>query len=374
MQQPNNADILTTNVLIIGKSGAGKSSLLNYLFDQKLEKTGVGAPITEKGIFPHDYELDSETKVRVYDTWGLEADKADEWQELVRNEIRKHDGQSIKDWFHTIIYCLNANSDRIEPFETDFISMLLKEGNNVTVVLTHCDVGRTKNTIDGIKRELNSKGVASNNIIEVSNEAKKLIGGKQTERFGKEKVWEKIKKGLWDKIIEKLPKDLRSQALAIIDEGKNLCYEKVDKTIKLRNVHSNKIFEELNEKCNQILVDCNDRIRQNYENKINEAIDFYLKIYNRFFAQNEQNAESRFNGNEEMLKYSMEKVEILNERFGLAFLMAMPGVNLLLPFMIADMKRDEYKEEIEKYIDKMKDNVYLDEKSLREHLEKMLME
>lgn len=374
MQQPNNADILTTNVLIIGKSGAGKSSLLNYLFDQKLEKTGVGAPITEKGIFPHDYELDSETKVRVYDTWGLEADKADEWQELVRNEIRKHDGQSIKDWFHTIIYCLNANSDRIEPFETDFISMLLKEGNNVTVVLTHCDVGRTKNTIDGIKRELNSKGVASNNIIEVSNEAKKLIGGKQTERFGKEKVWEKIKKGLWDKIIEKLPKDLRSQALAIIDEGKNLCYEKVDKSINIMNYHSNKKYEELNDKCNLILGECTDKIRKNYEEKIKEAVEFYLKIYSRFFADASGQSGSNFTEVEEMIKYSMEKVEILNEQFGFAFLMVMPGINLLLPFMIADIKRDEYKEEIDKYIDAMKAKVYLDEKSLREYLEKMHME
>lgn len=374
MQPQSSAEILTTNVLIIGKSGAGKSSLLNYLFDQKLEKTGVGAPITEKGIFPHDYVLDDETKVRVYDTWGLEADKADEWQDLVRTEIRKHDGQSIKDWFHTIIYCLNANADRIEPFETDFISMLLREGNNVTVVLTHCDLGRTKNTIEGIKNELNSKGVSLDNIIEVSNEAKKLIGGKQTERFGKEKVWEKIKKGLWDKIVEKLPKDLRNQSLVILEECRNNCYEVVKKSIKLSNIHSAKKFEEINDKCSNLLKECNETIRNNYSEKIGEAIEFYLKIYNRFFAESSVGSESVFINNETIVKYSMEKVEILNEKAGLFIMMVMPGINLILPFVIADIKRDEYKEEIDKQIENMKKKVYQDEISMRENLEKMLME
>ena len=33
---------IKTNVLIIGKSGVGKSSLLNYIFGKELEKTGAG--------------------------------------------------------------------------------------------------------------------------------------------------------------------------------------------------------------------------------------------------------------------------------------------------------------------------------------------
>lgn len=370
--QQNNPELLITNVLIIGKSGAGKSSLLNYLFDKKLENTGVGAPVTEKGIFPHEYELDANTKVNVYDTWGLEADKADEWQDLVRNEIRKHDASTIKDWFHTIIYCLNANSDRIEEFETDFISMLLNEGNNVTVVLTHCDLGKTKNTITGIKRALNEKGVASDNIIEVSNEAKKLIGGKQTERFGKEAVWIKIKKGLWDKIVEKLPKDLRRQALESIEDVQKECNALVDKTIKLRNIHSNKNYEELNEKCNELLGNLRESIIRNYNDKISEACDFYIKIYNRFFDGSEENKISHFSDNLDLLSYSMDKMDITNEQLGAMLLMSLPVINVMIPFMMADIKKDEYKEEIEKIIGNMKDKAYEDEKLLHDYLIKML--
>ena len=42
------------NVLLIGKSGAGKSALLNYLLGEEAELTGSGKPVTGKGVFPHD--------------------------------------------------------------------------------------------------------------------------------------------------------------------------------------------------------------------------------------------------------------------------------------------------------------------------------
>ena len=40
-----------TNVLLIGQSGVGKSSLLNYLFGKKIQETGVGKPVTGKGVY-----------------------------------------------------------------------------------------------------------------------------------------------------------------------------------------------------------------------------------------------------------------------------------------------------------------------------------
>ena len=60
---------IKTNVLIIGKSGVGKSSLLNYIFGKELEKTGAGKPISE-GINTHDYEYDDEFVISISDTEG----------------------------------------------------------------------------------------------------------------------------------------------------------------------------------------------------------------------------------------------------------------------------------------------------------------
>ena len=51
-------DGLSTNVLVIGRSGVGKSSLLNYLFEREIQKTGSGGAVTRKGIFPFKYKYD----------------------------------------------------------------------------------------------------------------------------------------------------------------------------------------------------------------------------------------------------------------------------------------------------------------------------
>lgn len=38
------------NVLILGKTGVGKSSLLNYIFETDKAETGAGRPVTEAKI------------------------------------------------------------------------------------------------------------------------------------------------------------------------------------------------------------------------------------------------------------------------------------------------------------------------------------
>ena len=37
-------DKIKTNILIAGKSGVGKSSLLNYIFGEEVAETGAGKP------------------------------------------------------------------------------------------------------------------------------------------------------------------------------------------------------------------------------------------------------------------------------------------------------------------------------------------
>lgn len=47
------------NVLLTGSTGAGKSSLINAVFGQKLAKTGTGVPITQHFTYVHSYFFDS---------------------------------------------------------------------------------------------------------------------------------------------------------------------------------------------------------------------------------------------------------------------------------------------------------------------------
>ena len=83
-----NLSIESTNVLIIGKSGVGKSSLVNYMFGKELQKVGVGAPVTKMEIKEFTYKYDDHFEMHIYDTWGLEpsVQKAEEWKRIVFEE------------------------------------------------------------------------------------------------------------------------------------------------------------------------------------------------------------------------------------------------------------------------------------------------
>ena len=173
----------STNVLIIGKSGVGKSSLLNYMFGRELQQVGVGAPVTKMEIKEFTYQYDDHFEMHIYDTWGLEpsAQKAEEWKNTIFKEIERHDSKKISDWFNTIIFCLNAKSSRIEDFELDIMEELLKEKNHMTIALTHCNSRSDPDGIvlrDSVKEELEKRGIDSiddRNFVFVSNVRKVLL-------------------------------------------------------------------------------------------------------------------------------------------------------------------------------------------------------
>ena len=58
----------TVNIMTVGKTGVGKSTLINSVFREKLAETGVGSPVTR-----HLRRYNKETiPISIYDTKGLE--------------------------------------------------------------------------------------------------------------------------------------------------------------------------------------------------------------------------------------------------------------------------------------------------------------
>ena len=151
------------NIIVAGKTGVGKSTLINSIFREKLAATGIGAPVTQtiKELTKKDFPL------RVYDSIGLEL--GSDRQQQVEDDINKviNDALSKGDedrFIHCIWYCINVNSNRIEPREEEFIDRLAKDNKNtgvpVIIVLTIAH-NKTlslemKEYID--KRNLNTQG------------------------------------------------------------------------------------------------------------------------------------------------------------------------------------------------------------------------
>ena len=159
-----NNDEIKLNLLILGKTGTGKSTLLNSLVGEKVEETGIGKPITERGIFPHETSINGKNVV-IYDSWGLEVDKSEEWEKIIKDELEKRGvDKDIKDWFHSVTYCIQAGGNRIEDFDKKIIKQFTDQKYNVVIALTKSDQISEEKTIEFIniiKKETNVETVIS---------------------------------------------------------------------------------------------------------------------------------------------------------------------------------------------------------------------
>ena len=116
----------TLNIIVAGKTGVGKSTLINSIFREKLAETGMGKPVTD-----HMRKLTKKgVPLSVYDTRGFELGK--DVQDEVKHEVMStiRNGLATKDInkaIHCIWYCINTASNRIESEEIDWIRELSKK-------------------------------------------------------------------------------------------------------------------------------------------------------------------------------------------------------------------------------------------------------
>lgn len=121
------------NLGLFGKTGVGKSTLVNAIFGAEIAATGIGEPVTRA---EHLYLHQSGT-LGVLDTRGLEVGRDNaaiiaELQDYLHGMRRK----PLADQLHVAWYCVRAGDRRFESTEADFVRALAALGVPVILVLT----------------------------------------------------------------------------------------------------------------------------------------------------------------------------------------------------------------------------------------------
>lgn len=333
-----------TNVLILGKTGVGKTSLCNYIFGAEVMKTGAGRPVTGMGIFTETLPLSPELVLHLYDSWGLEADKSESWKALIQEVLEQHNVREIREWFHTIIYCLSAKAARVEDFDLDMIRALGKEGNPVLVVLTHCDVMNVETAITAMRVAITTKtGVRNQDIVEVSSHAKKLLSGKTTQAFGKEKIIHRIKVNLLDSISGKMPQILATIGQEKINSWFKDCQEVVQKQVSFLNPTSGKKEISRNDFFDRYAQEIVEEIGRESDALFNEAYEFYT-VFSRQFSGNALVEVTDQQRMPQITHFQIKKSDKIGTSIAGAVLLAIPVVGLLGKFAIQEKTRAYYRE------------------------------
>ncbi len=128
-----NAAIGRFNLAIFGKTGVGKSTLINAIFGEEVARTGIGEPVTRGS---HLY-VDKVGHLGIVDTQGLEVGKDD--KEIIgelNKAMREMRRLPLSEQLHVAWYCVRGMDRRFEEAEADFIRKLDDLGLPVILVLT----------------------------------------------------------------------------------------------------------------------------------------------------------------------------------------------------------------------------------------------
>lgn len=168
------------NVLLVGRTGVGKSALINAVFGDDVAKSGHGLPITQGFTC---YSADH-VPINVYDSAGWEGgtEKDAEFSKSLNQFLKKHDINAV--W-----YAVDAVGARFTDFDVKLHQKTFKKYTTV-IVLTKCDIASDEQIID-ILRAIAVANVPVEEILQVSASPIMDLHEGEQKRFSPQEIVQK---------------------------------------------------------------------------------------------------------------------------------------------------------------------------------------
>ncbi|WP_028520890.1 GTPase domain-containing protein [Ruminococcus flavefaciens] len=134
---------MNANIVIMGQSGNGKSTIVNAIMRKEVAPTGKGTAVTTKNqIYSTSYRLGNDFwSLNLYDTVGIElSDKITQATLIdIEEHLRKSQMQSSTFDVNVVWFCINNRSSRFQDYEIDLIRKLSYEYEiPFVIVMTQC--------------------------------------------------------------------------------------------------------------------------------------------------------------------------------------------------------------------------------------------
>ena len=121
------------NLAVFGKTGVGKSTLVNAIFGSEVAATGVGKPVTQ-GL---DYHRHPGGLLGLYDSEGFETGASgDDILAALRSRVAESRALPVDQQIHAAWYLVRWSDRRFEVRQGDFVRALSDLGLPVIMVIT----------------------------------------------------------------------------------------------------------------------------------------------------------------------------------------------------------------------------------------------
>lgn len=221
------------NIAILGKTGVGKSSFCNYIFNEPLSRTGEGKPVTtwEENFQKTSTHYNNYT-LNIFDTVGIEADNFDRWNMEFNKFLDSRDysyNTKPMDWIHCIFYLINASAARVEDTELNIMEKVVQKKIPLQIILTNSD-SASENELSKIKECILHRNSLQNiKITQVcSVSIKKRLGS--TKQYGRDEVLKPFLSSLENLLKLKISGYACKRLYSQLSEMKDLFIEKIEKS------------------------------------------------------------------------------------------------------------------------------------------------